>query len=1696
MNKVLRTALSFVSMAVVMAATAQVDITDKVLTNAGFDDSSSWTATNVAAGATANSLAVAGWTVANSAAWSSSAAFGFGTEGQINGAQVPATNSLGLAEGGALGVSAGWGGTVAYAQTINVTLLAGTYTISYKANNLLEGVNQMTAKISFAGTEQTVASEFTYNLWEEKSATFTLAADVTDAELKIAFTAVSGGSGSNAKLFVDGITIKVAGTPYVSVVEAADAANGYWRTGNMEITKMENDFPGKVTSAEVATDVTVQETMDAANLAITAALESVDLQSTSVEAATAIAAINAAKADVDAAVAAAKSAYSIVAALAEIPAGKYYVQEVTTGKFLGAGNDWGTRASLVENSVEWTFTLADGKYKLAGPVGAAGKNFLGLDSGHLYCDKDPSDTSFKTDFVISKAGEGVYTLQVDGQYVAKVSDGFQNAIPVLDAAATSAQFKIVAADATKAKKNDNVTFVIKDADFQGDAAVWTVSEDCTNWNLCGGTNENKCAESDHSPFTITQKLNVPNGFYTVSAQAFYRQDGTDTENLPKLIANKRSVVFPVLSGSENIMNDASKSFAAGSYAFSVEVYVENGELTLGFANKNNKVWAIFDNVGLVYRANDATRANTQAAPELGADTTALQAALAAALTAVDALPDFAQDAVEDQEPGLEAAVAKCAADVKAAVVANTHGQKQDELEAAMDAVAQQIAAYVQAANDVVTANAAAADTQDEAFAALVAEWQEAYDKINTKYREYLGSDKEKYQSYLTSLNKTYIDIDALKATIASYRTNGTAVAKAEDVATSIGNLSQQIKDQVAGALADYESEVATYNANAKRELDELAGEKTDAYKEAILTISDHYAANHAAAADAAQAALFAVFEDLQDVKNRYIAEAAQIEEGNATKFAAEQFPLVSFDNTDYKDEINGIDVAGAIANALADAETAATTDNDAAYAAAHTKKLALDAALNDDVEAKITLYGLDRNNYKTAIEAAQALIDKYNDEVELAKIHGFHAEVAADATATPPVEHQDAYWACAILNAETFTADYNAANEAITTLAAQIKADQNAALLTQVKAATAAARARLQTVTDDIATYADYIAEDWADDVEAINTLINDVENQAVADDAAGKLIDTKAALIAKLGDPADTSFPPTAIADVTVGATSVKYAAFVVNETVGTAAAVGYDAYKLGTGSAKGSLVLNLPEGTTGFTFTAASWNGTADDKLIVKQGATVLKTIDPIKANTGIAGNSPLTVTFADADAKAAATYTVTLAAALTAETAVSFELEANNRFVIWDFQLAGGPAAPTAYQLINQLNHDTSNENLNNVYVAAANKLAANLTAAQGIATDLDQTIDGTAITAAIQQFKIDEGTDYDDNVLPENKATHDATVTGIQTKIDNALSVVYITDLKAQMIDLKKAFNNVTAEVAGIDSEIDKDDLWSQIEAEDNLVEALTFADKTVYDSHSATIANIGLQFTDYAQWIADNTKKGDLNIDDEVTIADVVKLVSILVNTENVDAEGNLLDIDLELSGLTQRVFYAADTNDDQKLDGADLQNVIDLMLGKTIAADVRAEAADVIGDYVLVNGSEIALVNAREYVNFTLVVSAASDALQAATTARTNGMQVTTTKVGNFYKIFAYSANNAAIEGGEGDILTLNADAVVKSASFVANGVAYKLNVEDATAIRSIEADLEGAEIYTVGGVKTSRLQKGVNVIRMADGSVKKVLVK
>ena len=290
--------------------------------------------------------------------------------------------------------------------------------------------------------------------------------------------------------------------------------------------------------------------------------------------------------------------------------GKYYLYNVGAKKYWGCANDWGTRASLVDHPEYVTLAqIADGAYTLESQVSNGGTSYY---FGGDYMDGNP------VNLTITKAGEDNYTIaNAEGQLYGY--DGSSSILGKNVPQGDNALWQIISEEEMVASLNEatvaspkDATFLIIDAKFgrnNRNVDAWVVSEDCTNKNLVGGNSNKHCAESFHSTFTISQVLsNVPNGVYAFEAQGFYRQDGSDNDNLAQFFINDETAVVPLKTGAENSMADACASFENGLYKIEpLYVEVKDGQITVGIKNEMNpNLWVIWDNFVLTYYGAEAS----------------------------------------------------------------------------------------------------------------------------------------------------------------------------------------------------------------------------------------------------------------------------------------------------------------------------------------------------------------------------------------------------------------------------------------------------------------------------------------------------------------------------------------------------------------------------------------------------------------------------------------------------------------------------------------------------------------------------------------------------------------------------------------------------------------------------------------------------------------------------------------------------------------------------------------------------------------------------------------------------------------------------------------------------------------------------------------------------------------------------------
>lgn len=230
--------------------------------------------------------------------------------------------------------------------------------------------------------------------------------------------------------------------------------------------------------------------------------------------------------------------------------------------------------------------------------------------------------------------------------------------------------------------------------------------------------------------------------------------------------------------------------------------------------------------------------------------------------------------------------------------------------------------------------------------------------------------------------------------------------------------------------------------------------------------------------------------------------------------------------------------------------------------------------------------------------------------------------------------------------------------------------------------------------------------------------------------------------------------------------------------------------------------------------------------------------------------------------------------------------------------------------------------------------------------------------------------------------------------------------------------------------------------------------------------------------------------GDANRDGEVTTSDAVAAVNFA----------------LEKEVPSEKAFKAADVNNSNSITVSDAVGIVNIALGKPAgdeAATARGEKAEAV-NYLTMNGASLNLTNSTEFVGFQMDVTLADGAqfngVQLAD--RAADLQVIYNRISaNTYRIIAFSTGNAAIEGNEGELFTLdiagNHNINITNIEFAdAAANAYAIGFAETTGINGIFAGAANVESYTVGGVKNDKVRKGMNIVRTADGKVKKVFVK
>ncbi|MCQ2113232.1 MAG: chitobiase/beta-hexosaminidase C-terminal domain-containing protein, partial [Bacteroidaceae bacterium] len=518
---------------------------------------------------------VSGWEIVSNGDARAAGVFAYGSQNFIGGAGyvAPAADPAGESEGGCLGILGVWTGLAVYTQ--EVSMPAGDYNFTYFVYNVggTNAVDQNNFGV-VVGDKAIYgdAKTFPVNAWTEYSVPFTVAEDGTIVTFSLGYVAANAGSAAMPHLFVDNVTVEkvtsIDTTPLTDAIAAAQETLAGYAEGSESYTIL-------------------SEAIAAAQAAVETVASYDDLA----------AAIDALKAGENAA---AKVMY------AKIEDGDYYLYNEEAEQFFFAGNSWGTQASFGEHGFPVTLTQnADGTYTIDTHINPSnnGNHFLNTDAQGGYFVDSPVGNwfIFETEGTYQFSRDGVNFMAFDGtSVIAKVQD--KTAPEAQWTLVTKADFLAEFANAS-AQDPVDATFLITNPNFTrgGNQGVWTV-EDCSNKNLAGGNQNNMCAESWRSTFTIYQTLtDIPNGFYVLDAQAAvtdYDNVGTD---LPVVFANEATATFPLMTNGENALGQLSDAFLAGKYQVEpILVEVTDGTLKVGVKCGRNNTWSTWDNFELYY----------------------------------------------------------------------------------------------------------------------------------------------------------------------------------------------------------------------------------------------------------------------------------------------------------------------------------------------------------------------------------------------------------------------------------------------------------------------------------------------------------------------------------------------------------------------------------------------------------------------------------------------------------------------------------------------------------------------------------------------------------------------------------------------------------------------------------------------------------------------------------------------------------------------------------------------------------------------------------------------------------------------------------------------------------------------------------------------------------------------------------------
>lgn len=228
-------------------------------------------------------------------------------------------------------------------------------------------------------------------------------------------------------------------------------------------------------------------------------------------------------------------------------------------------------------------------------------------------------------------------------------------------------------------------------------------------------------------------------------------------------------------------------------------------------------------------------------------------------------------------------------------------------------------------------------------------------------------------------------------------------------------------------------------------------------------------------------------------------------------------------------------------------------------------------------------------------------------------------------------------------------------------------------------------------------------------------------------------------------------------------------------------------------------------------------------------------------------------------------------------------------------------------------------------------------------------------------------------------------------------------------------------------------------------------------------------------------------KGDVNGDGDITTADAVAIVNIALSENEPTAEQ----------------LAVADLNGDGQITTADAVALVQLALEQEAPAGARRVDLSA-GNRLSVNGSEVSLSNADEFVAFQMDVTLADDALlQGVQLAdRVASHEVAYRRLdANTWRIAVFSLQNNAIMHNAGQLLQLQVSGsqqvALSNVEFVtADARACAVGLGETTSIHGVSTADASARYYNAAGQQREQMHKGMNIVVDRNGKAVKVLRK